>query len=45
MDDDDDDDDDDDVGVHSMENKKILTMGTMYQDLSTRYKQRADVYP
>uniref|UniRef100_A0ACD5TGY5 Uncharacterized protein n=1 Tax=Avena sativa TaxID=4498 RepID=A0ACD5TGY5_AVESA len=31
--------------VRSIENKKFPTMGTMYQDLSTRYKQREDVYP
>ena len=31
--------------VRSIENKKISYNGTTYQDLSTRYKQRADVYP
>src|SRR4051812_45518358 len=31
--------------VRNIENKNFPTIGTKYQDLSIRYKQRADVYP
>ena len=32
--------------LERIENKKFPMMGTtMYQDLSTRYKQRADIHP
>lgn len=31
--------------VRNIENKFFPTIGTMYQDICTRYKQQADIYP